>query len=101
MSRLNVILVVAVIAGAVVISSFGSNVMQKLQAGFLSAISPFLRTGSAVQRQLGAMGEGLKPLDQLEDEKSRTRAQTSANEAIPIWVKNPRKKPCCSPFSTS
>ena len=77
MSRLNVILVVAVIIGAVVISSFGSSVMQKLQAGFLSAVSPFLKTGSAVQRQLGAMGEGLKTLDQLEDENQRLKTENT------------------------
>ena len=71
MSRLNIILVVAVLVGAVILSSFGSSAMQKLQAGFLSAVSPFLKTGSAVQRQLGAMGEGLKTLDQLEDENQR------------------------------
>ena len=68
MSRLNVILVIIVIIGAVIISSFGATAMQRLQAGFLSVISPFLKTGSAVQRQIGAMGEGLKTLDQLERE---------------------------------
>ena len=77
MSRLNVILVVAVIIGAVIISSFGSGAMQRLQAGFLSAVSPCLRTGSAVQRQLGAMGQGLKNLDQLEDENQRLQAENT------------------------
>jgi rod shape-determining protein MreC len=34
----------------------------------LSVLSPFLRTGSAVQQGLGAMGKGLKSLDQLEED---------------------------------
>ena len=74
MSRLNVILVIIVIIGAV-ISSFGVTAMQRLQAGFLSVISPFLKTGSAVQRQIGAMGEGLKTLDQLERENEQLKAE--------------------------
>jgi rod shape-determining protein MreC len=77
MSRLNVILVIAVIIGAVIISSFGVSAMQKLQAGFLSVISPFLKTGSAVQRQLGAMGQGLKTLDQLERENKQLKAENT------------------------
>ena len=77
MSRLNIILVVAVLVGAVILSSFGSSAMQKLQAGFLRAVSPFLKTGSAVQRQLGAMGEGLKTLDQLEDENQRLTTENT------------------------
>jgi len=75
MSRLNVILVIIVIIGAVIISSFGVTAMQRLQAGFLSIISPFLKTGSAVQRQIGAMGEGLKTLDQLERENEQLKAE--------------------------
>lgn len=77
MSRLNIILVVLVIIGAVVISSLGSSAMQKLQAGFLTAVSPFLKTGSAVQRQLGAMGKGLKTLDELEEENRRLKIENT------------------------
>ena len=77
MSRLNVVLVIMVIIGAVIISSFGTTAMQRLQAGFLSVISPFLKTGSAVQRQIGAMGEGLQTLDQLERENEELKAENS------------------------
>ena len=45
MSRLNVILVIVVIIGAVIISSFGATAMQRLQAGFLSVISPSSKPG--------------------------------------------------------
>lgn len=68
MSRLNIILVVVAIMIAIAISTIGSGAMQKMQAGFLGILSPFLRTGSAVQEQLGAVGKGLKTLEQLEEE---------------------------------
>ncbi|HET9523184.1 MAG TPA: rod shape-determining protein MreC [Terrimicrobiaceae bacterium] len=77
MSRLNIVLVAAVIVGAIILSSFGSGTMRRLQAGFLSAVSPFLKTGSAVQRQLGAMGKGLKTLDELEAENRQLKIENT------------------------
>jgi rod shape-determining protein MreC len=71
MKRLNVIIVVVIVVVAVAISSLGSNTMQKLQAGFLGLISPFLKTGSTVQHQIGAVGQGLKTLKQLEEENAQ------------------------------
>ncbi len=71
MNRLNVIIVLVILAVAVAISALGSNTMQKLQSGFLGLVSPFLKTGSAVQQQLGAVGQGLKTLDQLEEENEK------------------------------
>ena len=68
MNRLLLIFVIVAIAIAVILSSLGSGAMQKMQAGFLGMLGPFLRTGSAVQKQIGAMGSGLKSLDQLEKE---------------------------------
>ena len=103
MSRLNVILVIAVIIGAVILSSFGSSAMQKLQAGFLSAVSPFLKTGSAVQRQLGAMGEGLKTLDQLEDENKRlkTGEQGASRRRTRFSEISRQRIASCVPHSTT
>ena len=85
MSRLNVILVIAVIIGAVIISSFGATAMQRLQAGFLSVISPFLKTGSAVQRQIGAMGQGLKTLDQLEEENQQLKVEKELRASNQVY----------------
>src|SRR5215217_8194933 len=75
MNRLLLVFVIAAIAVAVILSSLGSGAMQKMQAGFLGMISPFLRTGSAVQQQIGAMGTGLKTLDQLEKENKELITQ--------------------------
>lgn len=68
MKRLNIIIVIVVLAGAVFLSTMGSQSMRDLQASFLGLLSPFLKTGSAVQQQLGAVGSGLKSLEQLEAE---------------------------------
>ncbi len=79
MSRLNIILVVVILAVAVLISSLGSGTMQKLQAGFLGLVSPFLKTGSAVQEQIGGIGQGLKTLEQIEEEN---RKLTTENKEL-------------------
>jgi len=68
MSRLTIIIAAILIVAAVLLSTLGAGVAGKLQQGFLGLISPFVKTGSAVQNQLGAMGKGLKTLDQLEEE---------------------------------
>jgi rod shape-determining protein MreC len=45
--------------------------MRRVQAGFLGMISPFLKTGSTVEKKYREFREGLKTLDQLEDENKR------------------------------
>jgi len=42
--------------------------MRRVQAGFLGIISPFLRTGSSVDKKYRDFREGLKTLDQLEQD---------------------------------
>ena len=66
MKKLNIALLLAVIALAVYLSVLSPGAMQSLQAGFLSFLAPFLRTGTAVQEQIGSMGKGLKTLDEVE-----------------------------------
>ncbi|MEI9896413.1 MAG: rod shape-determining protein MreC [Chthoniobacter sp.] len=45
--------------------------MRRVQAGFLGMISPFLKTGSTVEKKYREFREGLKTLDQLEAENKR------------------------------
>ena len=66
MKKLNIALLLAVVAAAVYFSVLSPDAMQSLQGGFLSLLAPFLRTGSAVQEQIGSMGKGLKTLDEIE-----------------------------------
>jgi rod shape-determining protein MreC len=44
---------------------------QRLQAGFLGMISPFLKHGSSLDRKYTELREGLKTLKQLEEESQR------------------------------
>ncbi len=71
MKKLNIILILVVVAVAVYLSTRPSSAVQGIQAGFLSLLSPFLRTGSAVQEQLGSVGAGFKTLDELERENRK------------------------------
>jgi rod shape-determining protein MreC len=71
MNRLNIALVVAVVAVAIYLSALSPASMQSLQSGFLSLLSPFLKTGTAVQQNIGSVGERLKNLDELEVENKK------------------------------
>lgn len=71
MNRLLLVIVILIVAGAVLLSTLGSDAAQKMQSGFLGIIAPFVKTGSAVQKQIGEVGSGLKNLDQLEAEYNR------------------------------
>jgi rod shape-determining protein MreC len=71
MNRLNIALVVAVLAVAIYFSTISPGAMQSLQSGFMSMLSPFLRTGSAVQENIGSVGRRLKTLDELEVENRK------------------------------
>ena len=45
--------------------------MRRVQAGFLGLISPFLKTGSSMEKKYRDYREGLKTLEQLEEENKR------------------------------
>lgn len=75
MKKLNIALLLVVVVIAVYLSTLSSSDMQSLQGGFMSVLSPFLRTGSAVQEQIGSMGKGLKTLDELEAENRKLNEQ--------------------------
>ncbi len=45
--------------------------VQRVQSGFLGIIAPFLKQGSSLERKYTAFREGLKTLNQLEDENKR------------------------------
>jgi rod shape-determining protein MreC len=68
MSKLNLALIVAAVAAAIYVSTLSPEALRSMQAGILSALSPFLRTGTAVQENIGAVGKRLQTLDELEVE---------------------------------
>jgi rod shape-determining protein MreC len=71
MNRLNMALVVAVLAVAIYFSTISPGAMQSMQSSFMSLLSPFLRTGSAVQENIGSVGRRLQTLDELEVENKK------------------------------
>ena len=47
--------------------------LRSLQSGFLGFLTPFLRSGSTLERKFSAFREGLKKLEDLEDESVALR----------------------------
>ena len=63
------VIVFLVLTGLILIMS--PRNMRRVQAGFLGMISPFLKTGSTVEKKYREFREGLKTLDELEQENQR------------------------------
>lgn len=69
MNRISLIALAAFIALAVlVLALMRTRTAQKLQAGALELVRPLHTTTSGVGRSLGALGHGLKSLEELENE---------------------------------
>ncbi|MEK0446624.1 MAG: Cell shape-determining protein MreC precursor [Verrucomicrobiota bacterium] len=54
--------------GILILGAGNQSAVRQLQSSFLSLITPFLRSGSALERKFTAFREGLKTLEQLENE---------------------------------
>lgn len=68
MTRLNVILLVLALILALFLAVFGSGAARDLQSGIVDVSAPLLKGGQSVREQFGAVGTGLKTLEQLEVE---------------------------------
>lgn len=62
------VVVFVILAGAML--TLSPRTTQNVQSGFLGVFSPFLRSGSSLERRLTAFKENLKTLDQLEQENN-------------------------------
>jgi rod shape-determining protein MreC len=66
--------------------SFGADSTRKLQAGFYSLISPFLKTGSGIQKSITSVSTGLKTLEEVERDnaalKVENRSLKATNQAL-------------------
>jgi rod shape-determining protein MreC len=82
-SRLNVLAIAAFVVAAGVLLFFGANPqnVRRMQATFLNIISPFLRSGSNLDRRVTAFRDGMKKLNELEDEVKDLRVQNRALSA--------------------
>jgi rod shape-determining protein MreC len=63
------VLIFAALTGLVLFLS--PHNMRRVQGGFLGVISPFLKTGSTVEKKYRDFREGLKTVEQLEEENKR------------------------------
>jgi len=61
--------------------SFGAESTRKLQAGFYQLVSPFLTTGSGLEKQITAMRTGLKSLEELERDNADLRVENRSLKA--------------------
>lgn len=82
MNKVNVILLILVLAAAAVLASVQTSVVRDLQSQFLSLLSPFLKTGATIQRAISPERsfESLTPhqlrqqIEALSTENARLRA---------------------------
>ena len=61
--------------------SFGPESTRKLQAGFYQLISPFLTTGSGLEKQITSVRTGLKTLEELERDNTALRVENRSLKA--------------------
>ena len=78
-SSIVALLILAAILGYFL--SFGPESTRNLQAGFYQLISPFLSTGSGLEKQISGMREGLKTLEELEKENTHLRVENRSLKA--------------------
>ena len=61
--------------------SFGAESTRKLQAGFYQLISPFLTSGSGIEKQITSVRTGLKSLEEMERDNSSLRVENRSLRA--------------------
>ena len=66
--------------------SFGAESTRRLQAGFYGMVSPFLKSGSGLEKQITSVRTGLRSLDELERDNStlkvENRSLRATNQAL-------------------
>ena len=71
MKRFQTAALMLLLVVAIVFCVLGSGILSGLQTGLLGLISPFTRSGHAVQSGIGSIGKDLMTLDQLQMEYAR------------------------------
>lgn len=69
--RLFIVSLIGFIVVAGFVLTMSPHNMRSIQSGFLGMISPFLKTGSSMEKKYREFREGLKTLETLEDENKR------------------------------
>ena len=86
MSRSSIVAIIIFGAALLALLSLGPQTTRRIQATFFQVISPFLKTGSGLERQITSVRAGLKSLEDLEREnaalKVENRSLKATNEAL-------------------
>ncbi len=86
MSRTGVAALVVFTVALLALLSVGPQATRKIQATFYQAISPFLTTGSGLEKQITSVRSGLKSLEELERDNGALRVENrslkATNEAL-------------------
>ncbi|MBA3607308.1 MAG: rod shape-determining protein MreC [Chthoniobacterales bacterium] len=86
MNRSSIVAIVLFAAALLALLSLGPQATRKIQATFFQAISPFLKTGSGLERQISSVRAGLKSLEELERDNAALRVENrslkATNEAL-------------------
>ncbi len=81
MSRTGILALVVFVAALLGLLSMGPQATRKIQASFFQVISPFLKSGSGLERQITSVRAGLKSLDELERENGQLRVENRSLKA--------------------
>ena len=81
MNRSSIVALLILVAVLGYFLSFGAESTRKLQGGFYQLISPFLTTGSGLEKQITGMRTGLKSLQDLERDNGELRVENRALKA--------------------
>lgn len=81
MSRTSVISLLVFVAFVGYFLSFGADSTRRLQAGFYQLISPFLRSGSGLEKQITQVRTGLRTLEEMERDNGSLRVENRSLKA--------------------
>ncbi|HMJ05341.1 MAG TPA: hypothetical protein VK474_03705, partial [Chthoniobacterales bacterium] len=81
MNRSSIVALLIFAAVLIYFVGFGPDSTRNLQAGFYQLISPFLTTGSTLEKQITSVRTGLKTLDELERDNTALRVENRALKA--------------------
>ncbi|MDQ6625899.1 MAG: rod shape-determining protein MreC [Verrucomicrobiota bacterium] len=86
MNRSSIVALLIFVAILGYLLSFGPDSTRKLQGGFYQLISPFLKTGSGLEKQITSVKTGLQTLEELERDnqtlKVENRSLHATNQAL-------------------
>jgi len=82
MRRFTIFALVVFILAVGVLFALGPSGTQRVQTSFLGMISPFLKTGSDLERKITAVRQGLKTLQELEADNKQLSVSNKELQAI-------------------